>query len=115
MKTKMSWAHLHAPLFLTGATGQNLGDRLDPSKRFGLVLEFCDDTKHLYVTYKGTTIRVPEASIFSMVEGDAAPAKAQEAAQPNRKIVAQVGTPQSHVHAGAGAGDTGQAKPKMKF
>lgn len=105
MRTKISWAELHAPLFLAGT---NLGQKLDhKTKGSGVQMEYDEERHHLYVTYNGKTARIPETSVLSMVEG--APAVAKVVAQaPAHPIDAQVSTPQSHVHAGLGAGQTGQ-------
>lgn len=114
MRTKIVWAELHAPLFLAGT---NLGQKQDPKKRTGLSMEYCENKRHLYVTYNGQTARIPETSVLSMVESN-------EAKEMDEKIAkmalaakygdAQVSTPMSHVFAGPGAGQTGQEPPKVQ-
>lgn len=99
MKTEIKWAELHSPIFLAGT---NLQAKLDPDKREGLKLEFDEEKRHLYVSYKGETSRVPEPSILSMVEGS--PKVRHLAAPPKGSIKAQVSTPQDHVFAGEGKG-----------
>lgn len=122
MKTKIDWCELHAPLFLSGA---NLGSKLDPTRRQGLVMEYCEVRQHLYVSYNGKTARVPETSVLSMVEAGETLAEKKLADENEacerrfleasaKKFEAQVSTPQSHVHAGPGAGTTGQEPPKGK-
>lgn len=127
MRTPIKWAELHGSIFLAGS---NLLSKLDPSKRLGLVMEYDEQRRHLYVTYNGQTARVPETSVLSMVE-------AEQVVRSGRAVVgldvglvesgsttvtvpvatnggtftiatAQVSTPQSHVFAGPGGGQTGQ-------
>ncbi len=118
MRTKIEWAELHAPLFLAGT---NLGLKLDPTKRGGLTLDYCEEKRHLYASFGGKTARIPETSVLSMVEAPLL-TKAEVAhivAHQNNPLAqipgldsAQVSTPMSHVHAGPGAGQTGQEPPK---
>ncbi len=121
MMTAIAWAELHAPLFLAGT---NLGQKLDPAKRGGIKMAYDEMKRHLYVTFNGKTARVPETSVLSMVEATAGNAEVigidtrvaiesrlNQAFDPN---AAQVSTPQSHVHAGLGHGQTGQEPPKSK-
>lgn len=100
MRTPIIWAELHAPIFLAGT---NLQQKLDPTKRDGLVLEFDEEKRHLYVSYKGAVSRVPEPSILSMVEAGGFAPKGVTHAIPTI-VKAQVSSPQGHVHAGPGAG-----------
>ncbi len=116
MRTKIVWAELHAPLFLAGA---NLGQKLDHKTKGGVAMEYCEDRHHLYITYNGFTARVPETSVLSMIEGPASIAevseklsKAMERAMAFDPNAAQVESPQSHVFAGPGGGQTGQEPPK---
>lgn len=119
MKTEIEWAELHAPLFLAGT---NLGQKLDPKKRSGVVMAYDEVKRHLFVTYNGQTARIPETSVLSMVEYSTlveAPKLAVNAAPPVKPAgfdpyAAQVETPMSHVHAGLGHGQTGQELPKNK-
>lgn len=112
MKTDIQWAELHAPLFLAGT---NLGQKLDPTKRTGLKMAYDEDKRHLFVSYNGKAARVPETSVLSMVEYDAAPMKAAPHPFPSAPAfdpgAAQVSTPMSHVHSGPGFGQTGQEPP----
>jgi hypothetical protein len=108
MRTPIEWAELHAPLFLAGT---NLQQKLDPKKRTGLVMEYDEDKRHLYVMYNECVARVPETSVLSMVELKLKVApRAVANAEPFRGE-AQVSTPQSHVFAGMGHGQTGQEEP----
>ncbi|MES2347851.1 MAG: hypothetical protein V4641_09820 [Pseudomonadota bacterium] len=115
MRTKIVWAELHAPLFFAGV---NLGQKLDHKTKGGVSMEYCEDRHHLYITYNGFTARVPETSVLSMIE---APPDARQAVAAAVKEVqkptfdpnaAQVESPQSHVFAGPGGGQTGQEPPK---
>ncbi len=117
MKTEIEWAELHAPLFLAGT---NLGQKLDPKKRTGLKMIYDEDKRHLYVIYNAQMARVPETSVLSMVERQVI-ATAKLVIESNDPVItpgtfnphaAQVETPMSHVHAGPGAGQTGQEPPK---
>lgn len=108
MQTEIKWAELHSPLFLAGA---NLGMKLDPTKRAGLLMNYDEDKRHLYVTYTlsgvTSTARVPEPSILSMVEGAPTVRPVVAAVTPTGKpIKAQVGGPSDHVFGGPGAGRT---------
>ncbi len=115
MRTEICWAELHGPLFLAGT---NLGQKLDPKQRGGIKMEYDEQRRHLYVTYNEKTCRIPETSVLSMVEA----AKASPVGvihevrgaipQGFNPTAAQVETPMSHVHAGLGAGQTGQEEPK---
>ncbi len=116
MKTEIEWAELHAPLFLAGT---NLGQKLDPNKRTVLKMVYDEVKRHLYVSYNNKTARIPETSVLSMVEVQApkltmvefAEKKIEESARAQGFAEAQVSTPQSHVFAGPGGGQTGQEDP----
>lgn len=119
MRTAIKWAELHSPLFLAGT---NLQQKLDPTKRAGLVMEFDEHNHQLYVTYNGQTARVPEPSILSMIEGTIAPREIPKVVIPSGKAVkAQASGPTDHVFAGPGMGEhSPQAQAalragKMKF
>lgn len=103
MRTQISWAELHSPIFLNGT---NLQQKLDPTKKVGLSLEYDEERKQLYVSYKGKTARVPEPSILSMVEHVAVTETTVvvEKRGPGRPIKAQASTPMDHVFAGEGGG-----------
>ena len=105
MKTKIAWVHLHAPLF--HFSGANLGDKLDPRVRQGLTMEYCEEQRHLYVSYNNATQRVPETTIISMVEASNVVALPKAQVPAPGPIEAQVETPTSHVFAGKGKGQTG--------
>ncbi len=114
-RTQISWAELHAPLFLAGT---NLGQKLDPKKRGGLAIEYDEERRHLYVGYNGQTARVPETSVLSMVEAGSqkpAPYPVTGALATFNPSAAQVSTPQSHVFAGPGGGVTGQEEQLEKI
>lgn len=107
MKTSIIWAELHSPIFLAGT---NLGQKLDPTKRTGLAMNYDEDKRHMYVTYNSCTARVPEPSILSMVEGvvesEEIVRERVKAATAKIPAKAQVSTPMDHVFAGVGAGKT---------
>jgi hypothetical protein len=113
MRTKIEWAELRAPLFLAGT---NLSTKLDHKIKGGVLMEYDEDKRNLFVTFNGHVARIPEASILVMVEKatwteEAKATKAAEVAT-GKPLEAQASTPTSHVHAGLGGGDTGQTKPK---
>ena len=111
-RTAIRFAELHAPLFSRTegdrGTGVNLGMKLDPHNRTGLVLEFDEQTHHLYVTYQGVTSRIPETNIVTMIEGGIKAPQTTAAGLKAPQMTAQVETPQSHVFAGEGKGKTGR-------
>lgn len=130
MKIVLSFAELHAPLFLAG---KNFGMKLDGHKHHGIVLTYDREFKELWVTWKDTSGKshdaiIPLSNVASMTPFREAPETAKEklakattapkADQPfgydpaKYKTTAQVSTPQSHVHAGPGHGDTGQDRAK---
>ena len=96
MRTPIKWAELHSPLFLAGT---NLQQKLDPTKRTGLKMEFDEDKRHMYVTYNNCTARIPEASILTLVEGETPKPAVAQAPKTGKPIKAQVSTPQDHVFA----------------
>lgn len=119
MKIPLSFAELHGPLFLAG---KNFGQKLDKYKHPGIVLEYDTDRHWLQVTWSKNEAWVPLSNVSSMTPvGEpvktatqtlaAAIAPTPELAR--GKLSAQVETPQSHVHAGPGAGVTGQEKRKV--
>lgn len=114
MKIELSFAELHNPLFLAGT---NLQMKLQPEKRTGLKLTYDRAEKELLVEWQGQTAIVPSSNISSMTPKLILnPAKIEPQA-PTPELArrsAQVSTPQSHVHAGPGHGDTGQEKPRAK-
>lgn len=118
MKTELKRANLHTPVLVGGTS---LGMRLDTKEKGGLKLFFDEASRHLYVTYNGETLRIPEGNIAGMIDKPVtqiqdemvkkAAAAAAIAAAFAPPPTAQVSTPQSHVHAGLGAGVTGQEPP----
>lgn len=120
MKIDLEFAELHNPLFLAGT---NLQMKLDPAKRSGLKLVYDRAEKELLVYFKTTKGEymaiVPSANVSSMTpvttqaEPTGGSSREVPFAQPASllgKRTAQVSTPQSHVHAGEGHGETGQEK-----
>lgn len=130
MRTKIRWAEVHSDVFIGttahGQKGVNLGKKLDVSQREGLVMEYDEIKRHLFVTMNERTVRIPEPSILSMIEGEGRPAIFDFAAQNKKnaeegearrkagKLDAQVATPQSHVFAGQGSGKTGIEEARKK-
>jgi hypothetical protein len=112
-KIDLKFAELHAPLFLAGT---NLQLKLDPTRRTGLKLVYDRAEKELLVTWQNQLAIVPVGNVASMTPAGVEVAKPEpmvvvEKARP--RVTAQVSTPQSHVHAGPGHGDTGQGKGKV--
>lgn len=129
----LRFAELHAPLFMMGDKGNNLGAKLNAKEKKGLHLAYDTELDKLAVSYDGLFAFVNAANVATflpthdhvgeMIETyfpELAPklkgkvsAKAVKDAQKadtpaGKPIEAQVATPQSHVHAGPGAGQTGQ-------
>ena len=128
-KIDLVFAEIHAPLFLLGDKGKNLGTKLDVKAKAGLKLVYDRDEKELHVSYMGMNAIVPVTNVASMLEAPPKPktkltaAEVKEAQKadtptgapkPFDPNAAQVSTPQSHVHAGPGAGQTGQESPKER-
>lgn len=108
MRTPIKWTELHNPLFLGGC---NLGIRLDPKVRHGLVMEWDEDKRSLYITYNKDITRVTETGIFHMKEGHIDSKEEGVVFPPlGKPVTAQVSTPQSHVFEGVGAGKVGDKK-----
>jgi hypothetical protein len=59
---EVTFADLHNPVFLAGT---NLGQKLDVTKRTGLVLKYEDDAHRLWIQYNGLTCFTPDANILS--------------------------------------------------
>ncbi len=118
----LRFAEIHAPLFLLGDKGKNLGTKLDPKKQTGLTLVYDRAEKELLVSYLDMEAIIPATNVVSMLPMKAekkVAAKAVKAAQKDdtltgKPIEAQVSTPQTHVHAGPGHGQTGQEPVKGK-
>ena len=99
--TEIKYAELHTPIFLAGT---NLGQKLDPHKRTGLVINFDEDKKRLIVGWNNEEAHVPEANCSMWVEGKVQQRSGAATAPVKPKITAQVDSPQSHVFAGPGSG-----------
>ncbi len=131
---EVGFAELHNPLF---HGKKSHGTKLDTHNNKDLHMVYDRDEKELYVTWMGKTTIVPHTNIVNYTPGPAADrrvvqagspmvsdiAKAQvgqptHTAQPMpyaatsplvaKPFTAQVSTPQSHVHAGPGKGETGR-------
>lgn len=121
-KIDLRFAEIHAPLFLMGEKGTNLGTKLDPAKRKGLKLVYDRGEKELLVSFEGMSAIIPATNVVSMLEvqstkkvsAAAVKAAQKEDTPTGQPIVAQVSGPQLHVHAGPGHGQTGQDAPKAK-
>lgn len=121
MLIDVRFAEIHAPLFLSGNDGGfNLGMKLDPSKRKGLVLQYDRANKELVVTFNGMKAIVPGSNVASFIPEDRPAAALKVTAEDVRAAqtadtaipsplptgASQVDTPQSHVFAGPGKGKT---------
>lgn len=103
---ELKFVELHSPLFLSGT---NLGVKLDPSKRTGMILSYFREDKELHVFWNKETAIIPTTNVVAMVPGKAA----MHIPQHTHPIVAgissaQVETPYGHVHAGPGHGKKGK-------
>lgn len=106
-------AILHSPHFhiTSDKSSVNCGDKLDTRTRPEMKLEWDEEHDKLFVAIHGEEMMIPENNIKGISLGTFAPrpvtpvaASAQAAVKPT----AQVGSPQSHVFAGAGHGKTGK-------
>lgn len=105
---KLEFVELHSAVFIAGT---NLGPKLNPVQRTGLVLEFCREHKELHVTWNGKTAIIPRENVACMLEAKkSTTSKKSQAIQepevivPQGPIKAQYDTPMAHVFAGPGAG-----------
>ena len=104
MKIAVKFASLHNPLFLAGT---NLQDKLDPTKRQGMILTYDRVEKELLVQFNGEVALVPSSNIASVIPSDSSqflqqPTPAQSLPAPKPfKGKAQVQTPTDHVFAEA--------------
>jgi hypothetical protein len=98
MKTPIEFAELHGVLFMAG---KNHGLKLTSSA--ALKLEYDEEKKELFVTYKDKTSRIPAPNISSFMEAGQLqrPSHPDPAPAPVNKVKAQVSTPQDHVFAHA--------------
>ncbi len=102
-------AILHAPHFhiTSDKSSVNCGDKLDTRTRPEMKLEWDEEHDNLYVSIHGEEMIVPVNNIKGISLGVFAPRPvAPVATAPAVKPTAQVGSPQSHVFAGAGHGKT---------
>jgi hypothetical protein len=91
---KLSFVHLHGPLFLAGT---NLGEKLQTTVR-NVKLEYHRDNQELHVTFNGKMAIVPVSNVVSMqLYDDSTDATNKAPVVPIGKVQAQVSTPQSHV------------------
>ncbi len=105
-------AQLHTPIFVGG---KNLTDRLDPFILKGLEVKYFRSEKELHVTWNGETAMVPITNVKNMIpqDGKNVPMPEPTVVAPMKiqtNLSAQVDSPMGHVHAGPGAGKTGQEK-----
>lgn len=99
---ELKFCEVHTPLFLAGT---NLGLKLDPSKRTGLLLNYSRKDQELEVEWNGEKGYVPSTNVVIFVPGS--PKKAADIiTHPMIANIhsAQVETPQGHVFAGPGKG-----------
>ncbi len=118
MKIDLDFAELHAPLFFGN---KSFGTKLYQKQHAGIKLVYDRAEKELIVEWNGVSTIVPVGNVANMV---AKPAAAVEAKFPTevkpaapmpelaRTRTAQVSSPQGHVHAGPGHGQTGQEANK---
>jgi hypothetical protein len=111
-RVELSYAELHSPLFLGGKNhNMKLGDLHGKQK---LVYDRAE--KELLVSWDGHEAIVPLTNVACMwPRKEAKPIPIEKALpqQAHSRPTAQVETPQSHVFAGPGKGQTGQGgKPK---
>lgn len=69
---EVTFADLHNPIFLAGT---NLGQKLDPTKRTGLVLNYDNENKRLIVEYNGYVCFTPDSNILTCQPKDASDLK----------------------------------------
>lgn len=115
MKIDLRFAELHAPLFMSDEKhqGKNFGMKLDAKKHAGIRMLYDTDTQTLHIAHGGLESIIPATNVVSMMPTTPGLAEKVEAKvgafdAPAYPATAQVSTPQSHVHAGLGAGLTGQ-------
>ena len=109
---KVGFAFLHTPLFLGG---KNLSDKLDGHMRKELHMVYDKQEMELVVTWNNKTARIPSTNVAYYIPGEPEDRKIEGVSHPmvaGSSASAQVETPMSHVHAGPGAGKTGQKAKK---
>lgn len=108
----VGFAELHNPLFLGG---KNHGTKLDSHRYPNLKMQYDQEEKELIVEWQGHKGHVPSPNVAYYVPGKPINRKVEQVASPMIAGIAsaQVETPQSHVQAGFGHGQTGQ-KPIKK-
>lgn len=122
-KIEVGFCELHDGIFVGG---RNLTNKLDPGRYPELKLKYDRLDKELEVTWNGVTSYVPSTNIKNYIPGKPRDRKIVQMGPPQvanvsataqvatpatgilPKVTAQVETPMSHVHAGAGHGKTGQ-------
>lgn len=106
-EVSLEYVELHSALFLSGT---NLGLKLDPTKRTGLVLTYDRPNQEVLVHFNGKIAIVPFTNVVSMIEGDPALKLAPKPPEPEftPRSGAQVDSPQGHVFKGPGHGKTGK-------
>lgn len=102
----IKYAELHTALFLKGT---NLGLKLNPHHRGGLILKYDREARELLVSFNGETAIIPTTNVASMVEGKQ-PDRKEEVKEPFVAKTAQVSSPMQHVFAGPGHGKSGKDK-----
>lgn len=107
-KIDLEFAALHSPLFFGS---KSFGDKLDVYKHQGLAMQWDTEAKELTARWNGMETTLPHTSVnnyVSMGKGIRRPDSVKPITM--GKIEAQVSTPQSHVFAGQGGGQTGVGK-----
>lgn len=106
-RTPVKFAMLHSPVFLVG---KSFSTQLDPLAHTGLRIEYDAEVDKLFIGYKGEEITMPSTSAVYWLDGEPKKREIVEAKPYVKPVLpsAQVESPQSHVHAGPGAGKTGR-------
>lgn len=101
---KCKRAEVDTNLFIGGT---NLGLKLDPSRRVGLILEYDEKTRLLKTTWNNETGYTPAEHVVVYILGEVSPAEPQ-VSHPTKAGMghAQVETPYGHVFAGPGGAPT---------
>lgn len=92
--------------------GKNFGKKIEISKVDGLKIEFDEDNRRFYMTYKNRIRVFPELSAFSWEDEQNSPEPILEIKNEHRtedrskRVSAQVSTPMGHVFEGPGKGKT---------
>lgn len=110
--TKVSFVHLHSPLFFAG---RNWGEKIDVKNTAKGKVEMSYDRgeKELLIRCDGHTSYIPSSNIVSYTplgETHTKAVKPTSDASANPNVNAQVSGPHDHVFAGLGQGQTGAGK-----